>query len=113
LNKGAIAVKNNDCSIKITQCGAGLIDGVTGAQLGFLPYNFHLWIFGARSSAHRLKAMASDNNRPFRVQGPPGAHSVEQHGRTCHLVQNFWQLRLHSGAFSRGKNDECDIHLRI
>ena len=113
MNKGAIAVKNNDGSIKITQCGAGLINGMTGTQLRLLQDDFHLWIFGARRSAHSLKAMTCDNNRPLRLQGPPGAHSVDQHGRTGHLVQNFWQLRLHSGAFSRGKNDECDIHLRI
>jgi hypothetical protein len=50
--------------------------------------------------------MAGNYDQLFWFKCRAGFHHVQKHWRPCQMMQYFWQIRLHSGAFTGGKDDD-------
>lgn len=100
-----VTAQHQDITIEVSQHGFRLGDRVPGAQLRFL---YH----AARAEAlaytpNGIGLMTHHGNEALRRQGLNGRQHVRDEGAAGQWVQNLGEGRPHAGAFTGGKDDDC------
>ena len=108
--KWRVAIKNNDIARKSRKGSPRLIDRMGRAQLFFLQDNFGVFIKSRGGFGHRFGTMPGDDDDFLGLQSRACTQRMGQHGGLRDGMKDLGQIRFHTRALARGKNDQSCAH---